>query len=43
VETTKPVETAKLDEAEAAANKSEWGIKYDDECFKFEKEWEVIS
>ena len=30
---------AKPDVAEAAANKAEWGIKYDDECLKFEKEW----
>ena len=21
----------------------EWGIKYDDECLKFEKEWEAIA
>lgn len=24
---------------EKAANAQEWGIKYDDECLKFEKEW----
>ena len=23
--------------------KAEWGIKYDDECLKFEKEWETIA
>ena len=34
---------AKPDAAEAAANKAEWGIKYDDECLKFEKEWQVIA
>lgn len=28
---------------ELEANKSEWGLKYDDECFKFEKEWEIIA
>ena len=28
---------------ETAANASEWGIKYDDECLKFEKEWKAIS
>jgi len=21
----------------------EWGLKYDDECLKFEKEWEIIA
>ena len=21
----------------------EWGIKYNDECLKFEKEWEIIA
>ena len=29
--------------AEIAANKAEWGIKYDDECLKFEKEWQIIA
>ena len=24
-------------------SKSEWGIKYNDECLKFEKEWKEIS
>jgi hypothetical protein len=24
---------------EVAANRDEWGIKYNDECLKFEKEW----
>ena len=33
----------KPDSAEAAANKAEWGIKYDDECLKFEKEWQLIA
>lgn len=28
---------------EVAAHKDEWGIKYNDECFKFEKEWELIA
>ena len=22
---------------------AEWGIKYNDECLKFEKEWKIIS
>ena len=26
-------------QAELDAHKHEWGIKYNDECFKFEKEW----
>ena len=30
-------------QAEKDAHKQEWGIKYDDECLKFEKEWEVIA
>ena len=25
---------------EIEANKHEWGVKYNDECLKFEKEWE---
>ena len=29
--------------AEVEANKEEWGIKYDDECLKFEKEWQEIA
>ena len=28
---------------EKAAHAHEWGIKYNDECLKFEKEWEVIA
>lgn len=28
---------------EKAAGAGEWGIKYDDECLKFEKEWEQIA
>jgi large subunit ribosomal protein L7/L12 len=27
----------------AAKNAEEWGEKYSDECFAFEKEWEIIS
>ena len=30
-------------EVEAAKAKEEWGEKYSDECFQFEKEWKVIS
>ena len=30
-------------DAEAAKAKEEWGDKYSDECFKFEKEWKQIS
>jgi large subunit ribosomal protein L7/L12 len=29
--------------AEVAASQNEWGIKYDDECLKFEKEWQEIA
>ena len=28
---------------EAAKKAEEWGEKYSDECFAFEKEWEAIS
>ena len=28
---------------EAAKAKEEWGEKYSDECFQFEKEWKTIS
>lgn len=28
---------------EIEANRAEWGIKYNDECLKFEKEWEIIA
>ena len=28
---------------ELEAGRLEWGIKYDDECLKFEKEWEIIA
>ena len=30
-------------DAEKEAARTEWGIKYDDECLKFEKEWEIIA
>ena len=33
----------KTAEAEKAKGQAEWGIKYDDECLKFEKEWKVIA
>ena len=29
--------------AEVEAGQQEWGIKYDDECLKFEKEWAEIA
>lgn len=28
---------------ELAKNREEWGEKYSDECFAFEKEWKTIS
>jgi hypothetical protein len=28
---------------EASKRAQEWGEKYSDECFAFEKEWEAIS
>lgn len=30
-------------EEELAKGREQWGIKYDDECLKFEKEWEEIA
>ena len=29
--------------AEKETARHEWGLKYDDECLKFEKEWEIIA
>ena len=29
--------------ASQAEGGAEWGIKYDDECLKFEKEWKTIA
>ena len=26
-----------------AAGRAEWGVKYDDECLQFEKEWAEIA
>ena len=28
---------------ELESGRAEWGVKYDDECLKFEKEWKTIS
>ena len=30
-------------QAELERGQQEWGIKYDDECLKFEKEWEIMA
>jgi hypothetical protein len=30
-------------DAEKESARGEWGIKYDDECLKFEKEWKAIA
>ena len=38
-----PAAGKKPTEAELAANKEEWGLKYDDEAYKFEQEWRAIS
>ena len=38
-----PKEEFKPTEEELAAGQAEWGVKYDDECLKFEKEWETIA
>ena len=36
-------EEKKPTEKELADGRDEWGFKYDDECFKFEKEWKMIA
>ena len=36
-------EAEKPSKEEIDAGRAEWGIKYDDECLKFEKEWKTIS
>ena len=38
-ETAVPEPTAE----ELEKGRHEWGIKYNDECLKFEKEWEIIA
>ena len=35
--------SADTDKKSDAAAGAEWGIKYDDECLKFEKEWKEIA
>lgn len=30
-------------EKELEAGRAEWGLKYDDECLKFEKEWKIVA
>lgn len=35
--------SAPTEEAAKAKNAEEWGEKYSDECFTFEKEWQAIS
>ena len=42
-QTARAFSTEKPSEEELAAGRAEWGIKYDDECLKFEKEWKTIS
>ena len=37
----KPADPPTQEEIEKG--RQEWGIKYDDECLKFEKEWKVIA
>ena len=36
-------EVAEPSKEDLEAGRHEWGLKYDDECFKFEKEWEIIA
>ena len=47
-ETTEPVKDIKDEfpeptDEEKQKYRDQWGLKYDDECFKFEKEWEQIA
>ena len=45
-EAAKPDDDKKVPEPtkeEIEAGRAEWGIKYDDECLKFEKEWQEIA
>ena len=39
----KQVDTETHTKEEIEKGRQEWGIKYDDECLKFEKEWKLIS
>ena len=46
VEAPKQEEAAKVPEPtkeELEEGRKQWGIQYDDECLKFEKEWELIA
>lgn len=49
---TSMIKTVRMFSAEGAsqpsqqeidANRAEWGIKYNDECLKFEKEWQILA
>jgi len=35
--------TAEAESSTKVIGDSEWGIKYDDECLKFEQEWKIIA
>ena len=39
----KLVQTVRFFAADAKTGATEWGIKYDDECLNFEKEWKKIA
>jgi hypothetical protein len=36
-------EAAEPTQEEIEKGRADWGLKYDDECLKFEKEWKTIS
>ena len=36
-------ETEAHTKEEIEKGREEWGVKYDDECLKFEKEWKIIA
>ena len=36
-------ETPEPTQAEKEEGRKQWGIQYNDECLKFEKEWETIA
>jgi hypothetical protein len=42
-ETETKTEVPEPTKEDLEAGRVEWGLKYDDECFKFEKEWEIIA
>lgn len=42
-EAAKPSDFPEPTEEDKEKYRNEWGVKYQDECMKFEKEWEAIA